>query len=91
MEHVPRAKVVWTARGEWLVPADVVLIEPQWEPAIEALHELGIAVVHPEIRPAVVEVGSDLGVERLSAWELAGSIRDAGLSEVTPLEEFLEC
>ncbi|MDQ3672729.1 MAG: DUF3883 domain-containing protein [Actinomycetota bacterium] len=87
VEHLPESEVVWTADDAWVRPPQVALLEEKWEVAIEALRELGISVVHPEIRAAVAEVSAQIGLDLLGAEEVAAGIRRVVAEEIGLLEE----
>jgi hypothetical protein len=78
-DALPGARAVRTADGQWATPETVLLIRPEWRPALSALHELGLRIVAPKIHDDAVVVAAGIGIRWLDAATLAGAIRDAGL------------
>jgi hypothetical protein len=78
--HMAEEEVVWSADDRWLPPGKVFLLEPDWRPALDALHELGLAIVNPLIHDHVAAVAEDIGVGSLTASDLATAIKQTGLT-----------
>src|SRR5262249_6340278 len=79
-DHVADADVIWTADDRWLAPGEVILIDPEWRPALEPFHDLGLAIVNPLIHDQVASVAEDIGVGYLTAEKLSAAMKSAGLT-----------
>jgi hypothetical protein len=88
---LPGARAVRTADGQWASPEEVFLIQPEWQPALDALNELGLRIVAPDISDDVGAVAADIGIAWLDAAGLADAIKEAGLIATRPRDTLPGC
>jgi hypothetical protein len=85
------AAAVRTAGGQWATPKEVLIIRPEWRPALDALHEVGLGIVAHEIHDDVAALASEIGIRWLGAAKLSGAIKKAGLGTTRPRASLPGC
>jgi len=83
---LPVLPIVYTAAGRWLKPSEARLLESDAELAAEPiLRALGIAAVHPDLRPYFSLMRQrEIGTSLLSIPDIIVGLKSAGLIRATP-------
>jgi hypothetical protein len=79
-EAAREAPTIYTSDGEWRRPRDTfLLVQPDEEQALPLLEALELPVTHPDLRSALYNLRSELGIPFLDAEAIVGAIEGAGL------------
>lgn len=80
-------ELVWTSDERWVGVADARHAQsPEEEASFDVLEALGVALVHPALRPMQnILLAVDVAV--LSIDDIAEALRSLGLEEATPIDE----
>lgn len=83
------SQIVYTTAGQWVRPGEARLLESDEElEASSILEGLGIQVVHPDLRPYFGLLRqNEVGTPRLTVQDVVEVLRQAGLSQRTPLAQ----
>ncbi len=83
--ELPNLKLAWTSDGRWVTIGQARFVEaPEDEVAFPLLQELGIALVHPDLRVRR-NILRAVGVRPLGLPDVATALRNIGLDEPTPI------
>jgi hypothetical protein len=92
---LPLTPLVYTAQGEWRLPAAARLL-PGWvgetgvslETAVSLLTALDIPIVHPDLRPTLAVMGRpEVGCPPLTVEDVAAALAKANFTRSRPLYE----
>jgi hypothetical protein len=90
---LPSRRITFTADGRWVKPDQARLLETEDEIAASSiLEDIGVPVVHPDLRPYFgLMRKSEIGTPLLTVPDVVGALREVGLDSDTPLEEAPSC
>lgn len=87
--NLPTRPIVFTTKGQWIIPGKVRLLQSEVELAATSIFKsLSIPIVHPDLRPYFgLMRQKEIGILLLSVPDVAQAMNQAGLGERVPLSQ----